>query len=388
MNNPPNLEFCSDQDSNTHLNDIINYFTVDGNNLSSDKLNLISEGLGFKYTPDTGIGDFNQNNFYTFWSNSDKDELEVLIGGAITIIPTNPNYTNNYDVIKLSRNYNKSILQTFFCNQNTTTGKYPVVGQFDQDYYSQLENIYSYLHSDTFLGGNGLQGVSGQYGTIIPLMHDFCQAIIPPDATSDQSLYISGNQKIYKWCGCYVNPSGFAHQYGGELTNVCNPLCTNENTIKRWKIPDPNSTIIVKPEQESCNQTVCVIDQITIRSIDSQGNINFNQICPGCNSENPCTCAIDNSVQGILDKIITNENGTQSRESFKQVCPNANCYVTNNKGGYTKLKCNTNNAANTNKDPVLGYSGNGFLRNISDEENFTTTNYIVVYSYFNDFYTF
>ena len=83
-------------------------------------------------------------------------------------------------------------------------------------------------------------------------------------------------------------------------------------------------------------------------------------------------------MQGILDKIRTGQEGTQSLASFKQVCPNANCYISEATGGYTPITCNTNNPSNTNKDPVLGYSGNGFLRNISEEEKFTTTNYVVL----------
>ena len=242
----------------------------------------------------------------------------------------------------------------------------------------QSQIIHDYLGSDVNLGGRGLEACIPAKGEtdprMSPLMEEFCTDSMPDmKVPSDQSLYISSNQDIYKWCGCYVNPSGFSVSMGQD-SKICNPLCTYQETIKSYSIP----TGATAPVLDACKQTICAIDQVSIKSTDNDGNINFNQICKGCENGGNCTCVIDSSVQGILDKIRTGQDGTQSLASFKQVCPNANCYISEPSGGYTPITCNTNNPSNTNKDPVLGYSGNGFLRNISEEEKFTTTNYVVL----------
>ena len=377
MNSLIDTSFCSTINSSYEAaTNIVNYLTHLGDP-SMDTINAVYKGVGLGTST---TENFSSSTFYDFWKINDNPQILGNIISQVSVPKTSPSnsYNTRYDLCKLTRSYNQTVLQGFFCNEIENTGTYPILGEEINENSLQFNNIHSYLRSEPDLGGTGLEACtdpSGANNNLNPVLEDFCLSSFSDSiSSSEQSLYISSNQDIYKWCGCYVNPTGFSVSMG-QNSKICNPLCTYQETIKSFSRPDAGATNLVT---DSCIQTICAIDQVSIKSVDNEGNINFSQICPGCKEGGNCTCVIDSSVQGILDKIRTGQEGTQSLASFKQVCPNANCYISEATGGYTPITCNTNNPSNTNKDPVLGYSGNGFLRNISEEEKFTTANYAVL----------
>ena len=349
--------------------------------LSSEDIQIIASGTGYNYQNSSLIKDsFSVENFYSFWKSLDN---AVSLGQIVKDYGSKINFgtTSIYESCSFTHDYNYAILKIFFCSTIPFTLETPVLGKFQQECLLQKENIYRYLVDDNDgVAGYGLAPcVSSNVSSepkIDSIMKKFCTSVMPTKVPeNEQSLYISSNQDIYKWCGCYVSPTNFAVTKAGISSN-CSPLCTNPISIQLYEYANPVSSNQVTPV--SCNQTICAIDEVSIKNLDDQGNINFNQICKGCADGGNCTCIIDNSVQGILDKIITEKGGTQNQVNFKQVCPNAECFLFDpSNDSYKKLTCNTNNASNTYKDPILGYSGNGFLRNISEDEKFTSTNYIV-----------
>lgn len=388
MNTYPINDFCK-FDSFEALENYIKYLKeVSNTPPTQGDLEILANGVGYSYdgNDDLRKESFSVENLYSFW----KDQSNAIsLASKVKIFGSSPaqgkyNVTI-YEGCSNLRNYTYAILKVFFCNAIPLTLETPVLGKIQQECLLQKENIYRYLSDFQGLGvqGYGLAAcIPSNVGSdrdspkIESIMKTFCTSMMPSSVPDNQqSLYISSNQDIYKWCGCYVSPTNFAVTKAGISSN-CSPLCTNPISVDLYEYADPNSSDQVT--SISCNQTICAIDEVSIKNLDDEGNINFNQICKGCADGGNCTCIIDNSVQGILDKIITQEGGTQSQVSFKQVCPNAECFLfdPSNKS-YKELTCNTNNASNTNKDPVLGYNGNGFLRNISEEEKFTSTNYIV-----------
>ena len=386
MNTYPINDFCK-FDSFDALDNYIKYLVKLNNQLPQSDKDTIAAGIGYKY--DKGVLDqksFSITNFYTFWKERSNaiNLANIVREFGSRVLEGNTTITIYQSCVDI-RNYTYAILQVFFCNIIPFNLETPVLGKLQQECLLQKENIYNYFGNFQGLnvGGYGLAacvpsnvGSDADKNTIESVMKTFCTSMMPTSVPENQqSLYISSNQDIYKWCGCYVSPTDFAVVKAGISSN-CSPLCTNPESIQLYQYADPKSSTQVT--SISCDQTICAIDEVSIKNLDDQGNINFNQICKGCADGGNCTCIIDNSVQGILDKIITEKGGTQNQVNFKQVCPNAECFLFDPRNkSYKELTCNTNNASNTNKDPVLGYSGNGFLRNISEEEKFTSTNYVV-----------
>lgn len=142
---------------------------------------------------------------------------------------------------------------------------------------------------------------------------------------------VSTSLNLINFCGCYVDES---QQLG--LTPECGYTCTLDNASKLRNVINGNVL--------ECNQTVCVINDITINATNtSLQNINFNQVCNQCTS-GQCSCFIDVSIPEIINRLGI------SGPSFTQKCPKSECYTVNNQTGnvvkedcanYTSLKYQT-----------------------------------------------
>ena len=294
--------------------------------------------------------------FYGFWKNT--PDVETLTT-AINVFTTPVDECSNF------RSYHRELLNIFFCNSYNINNQSdtPILGGTNTLYFSQLNNLYYYFKNQ---GGVGLTNC--EVGGTLPILQEFCTSIIPDD--NNQSVYISSNKNIYKWCGCYSNPSPLNDIIGNESDDqklACNPLCNFNESIDLYEQKGTGYQEVV------CTETVCAIDNVSLKVVDSDGSIKFNQICPGCKESGNCLCIIDSSVEGILDKIETGKAGTQDPVSFNQVCPNSQCYVVNSKGEYNKINCNNNNVANTNKNVLSSWDGTGEIKNINS--NLTDDDY-------------
>ena len=303
----------------------------------------------------------NLTSFYNWWQNP------INSGNIATIISTN--VKNDTTACQAARKYNDYLLQIFFCNNAPGKNFSPRIEGTNSSYSAQLASLHLYFIKQ---GGSGL----GYCQTKTPpLLQSFCSDITPDGQNVSQ--FIAGNPKYFSWCGCYSLPSEFADKFKADLDTkeklACNPLCNYFDSIKLYQEEGVGSFY----NTVTCIETICVIDDITLKVVDSEGKIDFKQICKGChNQAGNCLCIIDTSVKGILDKIDAGDGGSQDPASFKQVCPGAQCYSVNDEGVYTELKCNPNNGAYTNQDPFFGYNGDGFLRDISDEDKLNDNDYL------------
>lgn len=389
MNNPIETNFCiTDPDPEKATREYIDYISNINDQVGENApapvkevYRTIARGTGFEDYEDGVLSNFSIENFYSFWEDyNNMVNLKNIVSayGYKTKIENNNNDYNLFNVCKKVSEYNKKILYTFFCNKIIASDQnsifdYPVLGKNQGKCEIQKNNIYNYFTNLKGVKGVGLSRCIGdqEEDNTDSIMEVFCSNMIPD--VEDQSLFVSNSKDIYKWCGCYVKPSNF-FEYSGVTENVCNPLCSNPSSIKIYgDIGTKNNTSAI---QEKCNQTICAIGKISLKSTNFKGQINFNQICPGCVDQGNCLCIIDTSVSGVLDKIQTNKGGTQDKFNFQQVCPNSECVLSKQDGSYEKIECNTDNPANTNKDPYLGYTGDGLLRNLSKIKNFTQENYI------------
>ena len=306
-------------------------------------------------------------SFYTWWKDPLNSENLATIINTIDITSKTCLYLTQY---------NNYLMRIFFCNNSPTQNFSPRLEGTSSYFISQLDNLHYYLANH---GGGGLGFCTpiDDKPPTAPLLQSFCSDITPNGQNVSQ--FISGNPKYYKWCGCYAQPSEFSEPFVRNFDQkqklACNPLCNYYDSIGLYEQSGTTNY-----QKVVCSETICVIDDITIKVVDSEGKIDFNQICKGCdNAPGNCLCIIDTSVKGILDKINVGDRGSQDPASFTQVCPGAQCYSVDAKGVYTKLKCNPNNNAYTNQDPFFGYNGDGFLKVISDEDKLNDNDYMGIF---------
>lgn len=95
-------------------------------------------------------------------------------------------------------------------------------------------------------------------------LETFCSTVTRKDVVQNPDLEIL--------CGCFMPPEQYP--YRGFVDWSCSQTCNGQDNIKRrgWK----------------CNQTVCIIDDVDINMIDSEGNINLNQICGNTSGDSVC----------------------------------------------------------------------------------------------------
>jgi len=104
---------------------------------------------------------------------------------------------------------------------------------------------------------------------------------------SQLDIVESGNTGLTKLCGCYAFKS-----LRSDPKNICDPTCNNNISIKNQFDLDGDPL--------TCEQTVCVIDDISIKS--QNGDVNVSQVCTGC-AGSGCVCYIN-----IPDTDIPNIN--------------------------------------------------------------------------------
>jgi hypothetical protein len=116
------------------------------------------------------------------------------------------------------------------------------------------------------------------------------------------------NPNMAKWCGCNM-PDNQYQTYldglGGTLiSKECTPYCNSADTIPSF---DPETLQI-----KSCNQSLCVIDDVTITLARSRatGPITLNNICTSCSpagSNGANSNTTTNSSSGTGGSTINND---------------------------------------------------------------------------------
>lgn len=85
----------------------------------------------------------------------------------------------------------------------------------------------------------------------------FCSTVTRKDVVE--------NEHLKTLCGCFMPKKQYP--YRGFVTLDCSTECNGLRNIH--------------PPDWKCNQTVCIIDNVTVNEVDSNGNVNLNQVCGG-----------------------------------------------------------------------------------------------------------
>lgn len=359
-------------------------------------------------------------------ADSNDRIISIYTSGVInTSIPAISNFNifsdfwnNSSEVETFTEKINDLLLQIAISSQSVIY--YPILNDlFSYLFYylfcvsSSNKNIFSLDNSNII--NNWRYFLAHNRGIASLTVCDYCieDQFMPYLANSDPSKageiirQLLANDPIMKtWCGCCV-PDKKDYEYpsnNGKKYNFLNPffqdkikfplycegICNNpdyniQNEIENNNdiIPlingdkkyvnasgflDANGNIDLSYIVPVCNSNICVIDNITIEAVSTQGKgITFSQVCPGCASR-PGNCICYSYGKDVFDKINSGSGSMQDPVIFKQNCPNSLCYQKQVNGKYQEVKCNTVNPANTGKAGGINYNGNGIFNNLKEAD--------------------
>lgn len=92
-------------------------------------------------------------------------------------------------------------------------------------------------------------------GTCDARLIDYCKTVTREEVVK--------NPELLSLCGCFMPAKEYP--YNGFVKTDCAVTCNSQGAIK--------------PQKWDCDQTVCVIDNVDINMVDSEGNVNLNQLC-------------------------------------------------------------------------------------------------------------
>lgn len=125
---------------------------------------------------------------------------------------------------------------------------------------------------------------------------------------------IANNPLANKWCGCYMPEEEYAKYSSGSflVSPECTPFCSQSDTI-----PRVNS----EGNPKFCEQSICVINDVSLKLAETKGNIDFNQVCPRCaRSQNSFSVDGTTTTQTSGGKTLTNSVTNTNSETIASSC--------------------------------------------------------------------
>ena len=132
-----------------------------------------------------------------------------------------------------------------------------------------------------------------------------CQTALINTCINYTNEEAKGNPDVANLCGCHMNSvqnSLYTNVYG--INVACTALCARPTTVQTT---DATGQVV------QCPGSVCIIDDVTISLANSSsGNINFGQVCGGCNGNTACKCLISGVSVDVADSKLGNINLQQN----------------------------------------------------------------------------
>ena len=151
-------------------------------------------------------------------------------------------------------------------------------------------------------------------GTLAPALSQVCQNVTRAQIGQDTT----GN--LGKLCACYLPPNQY--YLPGVIPQECDSLCSLAGSTGGIPIYEWGSS--GTPVQKVCEQTTCVIDQVTLNYANTvSGNMNWSQVCGKCSSTTSsggapagCTCIVNGINSNSINSEIPGININQECGSF------------------------------------------------------------------------
>lgn len=201
------------------------------------------------------------------------------------------------------------------------------------------------------------------------VLFPICSTI--PGLCSDSLTSICGSQttdtlitqpSLVPWCGCYMNNIEYQqYQNDFQINKECTPMCSRQGNL-----PLSNTSGY---GVKLCQQSVCIIDDVTLSLESSQigGNINFSQFCGACSGQtnivgsstslgsssntsvSTCQCILNGLNIDVVNSTIGGNINIQN------ICgPSTTCYQNDTSNGSSTLiqvPCDAGPNYNPNNDP-------------------------------------
>lgn len=188
--------------------------------------------------------------------------------------------------------------------------------KFDPKGFEQVSNDFDYMFSQYY----GPNPDKGRHKLVAPgqIGYDSFQEVLLDACTLPQfgiqgvcrkaaikmcqqctRTDIINSSSVLRVCGC--EPPALDPIVYPDVKRECDPLCA-QSLVSKWR---DEKTGDVK----TCNDTVCVIDEVSIKASQSTiGGIEFSQVCPQCSKTQQCKCIIDSNLAnlsgtGIIDSV-------------------------------------------------------------------------------------
>jgi hypothetical protein len=215
-----------------------------------------------------------------------------------------------------------------------------------------IESVFSKYFAEfgsPLLGPND-DGLEASLGTQ-SFLYDFCKSM--PFVCKNALLNMCKNMKEEKissnptanhWCGCYMPEDQYTKYSKGSflVSPECTPFCSQDGTIPRV---DSNNY------PKYCQQNICIINNAILNMVNTRGDVNFNEVCPGCGkSENSHTSDGKTTSDGGVINATSNENHTQNALSCQCKMDNITLTSINSKFRNLNLATNCGGAKCTNDD--------------------------------------
>jgi len=214
----------------------------------------------------------------------------------------------------------------------------PVVGGMVNEYLNVQNNPITSAASD---GANNDPFID-QIVSICSSAPGACDTALTLKCQGVTRDSLGNNINLANLCGCFMPSDQYSQYAGFGVTRICDPLCSLGTSVK----PVDPSAPATNAKFERCNQSICVMDDITIKLLSSvSGNITFSQACGNCgagnNGDASCRCFIsDTTVQAI--------NSLVGDVSFQQACGNTtSCYQEQPDGVQLQVSCESGAPTNT-----------------------------------------
>lgn len=139
---------------------------------------------------------------------------------------------------------------------------------------------------------------------------------------------LSNKVQLSHFCGCHLDISEYVSNYDFS----CDSICLSNQSLKKYT---PTNSII------NCNQNLCIISDISINILESEGNLNFSQLCGNSCVGGQCSLCImqDVNINTFESKIDTNIFGSCGRSTQEDLSGFV-CYETDqNTGEIVEIEC-------------------------------------------------
>lgn len=165
---------------------------------------------------------------------------------------------------------------------------------------------------------------------------------------------------VHSFCGCHLQSNQyetFLNEQAG-VSRECDTVCIPDRVVKST---DGSG------QRQICQSTVCAIDGVTIKLINSRaGDISLSQACGSNCQAGGCVCI-------FKDIDISGENARIGNIDFGQDCAQKTCYVTSAEdGGLVRVDCDKY------KEEAEDAANNPSERNNVEGDERIATSFIVI----------